>query len=199
MKTVKFMVSAFVSAVLLSATGYSSEAASLRASSKASVDELRSQIVNTFSDVAFEENVDVYVKFTVNEKTGFTVNEVTSVDKAFAETVKSKLSNKKLSVSSSLNGTYRIKISFVKNSDLTYKVSDTELLRSLISEKLASTIITDGGSVEVKFSVKSNVLTVENVEGKNVSLVKSVEAALKRSDVVIPEGLEGKYQVKVSF
>lgn len=199
MKTVKFFVSAFVGAVLLSATGYSSEIASLSASSKASVEELRSQILNTFSDVSFDENVDVFVKFTVNEKTGFTVNEVTSVDKAFAETVKSKLSDKKLSVSSSLNGTYQIKISFIKNSDLTYKVSDTDLLRSLISEKLASTIQTDGGSVEVRFSVKSNVLTVENVDGKNAYLVKSVEAALKSSDVVIPEGIEGKYQVKVSF
>jgi hypothetical protein len=199
MKTVKFFVGAIVSAVLLSATGYATEVKSMKAKSEATVDDFRSQIVNTFSDVTFDNNVDVYLKFSVDEENGFTVKDVVSSDKAFAEIVKSKLSTKSLTIPASLKGTYQIKISFIKNSDLTYKVSNSEVLRSLISEKLSSAKVFAEGSVDVKFSVKSNILTVENVEGKNDYLVKSVESILKNSSVVVPDGINGTYQVKVSF
>lgn len=199
MKTVKFFVGTLISAVLFTSSVIAAEKDAVSSKEKASHDVIRDQMMYTFSDIAVESNTDVYILFSVNEESGFQVKEVESIDKSVAGAVKARLKYSKIVAPTSLSGDYLIKIRFVTDSSVENKISDSDVLRSLLKENLSSLELPAGGSVNVKFSVKENALALKSVEGANENLVKAVESVLSKSSIETPSGIAGNYQVKVTF
>jgi hypothetical protein len=199
MKNVKNVLSALLCAVLFSTTVLANEVKSASEKEKASINALRNQIAYTFSDVPIENDLDVYVRFSVSNEKSLVLEEVLCIDKEFAKMVKTKLEKCRMKSLSSLNGPYLIKIRFIKNQAVENVISSNDLLRSLFLEYLSPVSDYYEGSVIIQFAVKDGLLVLGKVEGVNANLVKSVETILTDGKIVVPAGINGKYQVKVSF
>jgi hypothetical protein len=205
MKTIKFFIVACLSTVLFSNTIFANGSASAEEKGAKAEELIRSQILYTFSDVNVEDNLVVYVLFSVDKEKGFAVKEVSSFDQSFATMVKTKLSKSNISAPASLEGDYLIKIRFVPSenalaSGKSYtSVNGTDVLRSIIADNMNSINTLEKGSVNVKFNVKDNSVSVKAIDGENNKLVKTVDEALKSAKLNAPEGIAGNYQIKVTF
>ncbi len=199
MKNVKFLVSAFLSVVLLSSSAYSNDGVEAKSPNKSVSETVKGQIESLFSEVTVDKDVDVVVKFSVDKEKGFELQEVSSTNDEFSALVSSKLKHSKLYVPKELSGSYLVKIRFVNSSSYKTETLGTEALRSYLQESLASFDIPYSGSVDLVFSVKNDVLSIVDVKGTNLKLVNSLKDSFKAPRFDAPKAIDGYYQVKLTF
>jgi hypothetical protein len=199
MKNVKFLGGVVLFALLAVYPVYSNERSSESENHATSSAEIGKQLKELFSDVEVDENIEVVVKFSVDQEKGFALKEVVSDNKAYAELVKKRLTWAKLDVPSDLEGVYQVKIRFVNKYYSSTLNSEKELLHFLIASNLENVDVPKGGSVKLNFTVKDKALWVKSVEGSDIALVESVKNELGKANIEVPEGIQGNYQIKVSF
>ncbi|HEX2936296.1 MAG TPA: hypothetical protein VHO72_13160 [Bacteroidales bacterium] len=199
MKKVKFVFAALFSALLVSSVSASGVVVTDASGVKSSENSLREQIAQVVSSISYEGSAVVSVKFSVDEKAGFSLKEVDGTDKALASKVKAVLAKSSLNVPTSLDGAYLLEIKFVADADLAEATSsDSSNLREVIAESLSSVGAAQGSSVELHFAVKDNSILVKKVEGADKGLAKSISLALENTKIESAK-LEGNYQTTVKF
>lgn len=199
MKTVKFLVSALLSGVLLVSTANASEGEKSTSSSSEAKNVMREQIANALSDITVANDQVVFIHFNVSDKKGFELVNVAGTNADLISEVKANLSKGSFTVPSELEGEYMVKVRFTDKEEVSEAVSTSDYLRAQLSDALSSVKAVGGESVKVNFSVKGNSLKVNTVEGESKWLTTSVEKALSNAKIDAPASLAGNYQVTVKF
>lgn len=197
MKTVKFLVVAVVSGLMLVSSVNATEGSKPGKAGVSSSDEIRNQIVNALSDVA-AVNQEVVIRFSVTEKKGFELLKVEGSDKEVVDVVKSELAGEKIFAPADMKGVYSLKVRFSDTDAVAFSDPAT-LLRNEIASVLSDVVVTEPASVKVAFSVSQKNVVVKKVEGNNKALVSDVEKVLATSKIVAPTEIAGNYQVVVKF
>lgn len=73
------------------------------------------------------------------------------------------------------------------------------VFRKQFSNVVSSINFNEPGSVSVYFKISSRKFELINVKGSDNSLVDKVKAAIEKNKIEVPVGLDGKYQISVSF
>jgi hypothetical protein len=119
MKNVKFFVSVLVSVFLLVGSVSANEKTERGSSASAEVS-LKKQVARVVSKISTEESGSVLVYFSVTSAKGFELSDVVGENAELVNEVKKALSDKNFKVESSLEGRYKVKISFASSYDLAY-------------------------------------------------------------------------------
>jgi hypothetical protein len=197
MKTVKFLVVAVVSGLMLVSSVNATEANKPGKANVSASDEVRNQIENALSDVV-AVNQEVVIRFSVTEEKGFELLKVEGTDVEVVDVVKSELANEKIFVSADMKGVYSLKVRFTDREAITF-TDPTTLLRDELASVLSDVVVTEPASVKVAFSVSNSNVVIKKVEGNNKALVSDVEKVLAASKIVAPAKIAGNYQVVVKF